>query len=159
MGLNLPGILITRQDIVQTHRELSGFIDGSLQSVMRHDNPIKYPTISAELGAVASVNQIDLRSEAQCRKLLANLEQLRAQAPVIHFSFADEPPLEVMQKIVAWLRKEINSQIVIKVSLSPSIAAGMIMQTPAHRYDFSLRRQLNNHRQDLIKAFKGATAG
>jgi F0F1-type ATP synthase delta subunit len=159
VALSLPDILISRQDVVQAHRELGGFIDSTMQSVMRHDNPIKYPAISAELQAVASVNQIDLRHEAECRKLLADLEQLSSQAPIIQFSFADEPPLEVLQKIVARLRKEINPQIVVKIGLNPTIAGGMIMQTPAHRYDFSLRRQLNNHRKDLIKAFKVATTG
>jgi hypothetical protein len=159
VALSLPSILVSRQDIVEVRRELGVFIDSTMQSVLRHDNPVKYPAISAELQAVTSVNQVDLRSEAQCRKLLTDLEQLSNRAPVINFSFADEPPPEVLQKIVAWLRKEVNPEVVIKTGLNPTIAGGMIMQTPMHRYDLSLRRQLNNHRKDLIKAFKVSPVG
>ena len=75
MELKLPAILAARQDIIHVHRELSIFMDLSMESVMRHDKPVKYPAISDTLRALASENQVDLRDESQCQKLLASFRQ------------------------------------------------------------------------------------
>jgi predicted secreted Zn-dependent protease len=78
--LKLPIILASRQDITHVHRELRLFTDTIMQSIMRHDNPVKYPAISANLRALAVENQIDLRDQEACQKLLADLEKLKDEA-------------------------------------------------------------------------------
>jgi F0F1-type ATP synthase delta subunit len=150
--LKLPITLVTRQDLIRVHRELQGFNDLSMQSVMRHDNPIKYPPISDNLRAIAVDNQIDLRHDKACQKLLDALDQLRSEAPIIRISFPADPSQEILQKLVTWLRKEIDPTIIIQVGLQPTIAAGIVLSTPNHQYDFSLRQHLYKNRDKLVEA-------
>lgn len=152
MELKLPIILASRQDITHVHRELRSFTDNIMQSIMRHDNPVKYPAISANLRALAIENQIDLRDEEACQRLLTDLEKLKDEALSVHISFPVDPSPEVTQKLVAWLRKEVDPRIVIQVGLQPSIAAGIVMRTPNHQFDFSLRQHLYRNRAKLKEA-------
>lgn len=152
MELKLPPSLTTKQDLTRVHRELQVFNDLSLQSVMRHDKPVKYPAISDSLREVAVLNQIDLRQENACKKLLDGLEVLKEKAIIIRISFSSDPPEEILQKIVIWFRKEIDQHIVIQVGLQPTIAAGIVLSTPNHQYDFSLRQHLYKNRNKLIEA-------
>jgi F0F1-type ATP synthase delta subunit len=154
MELTLPTVIASRQDITNTHRELRLFDDAAMQSVMRHDNPVKYPPISAKLRGIVQQNQIDLRDEAARKKLLSALDALKSSAPTIHISFPNEPSAEVLQKLVTWLRKEIDPRIVIRVGMQPTIAAGVIVRTPNHQFDFSLRQHLQKNRGKLIEALK-----
>jgi F0F1-type ATP synthase delta subunit len=155
MDLKLPTLLAGRQDIIHVHRELGLFLEKAMQSVMRHDNPVDYPAISATLRALAIDNQIDLRDENQCRKLQKALEDLKDQAPSLHISFPSDPAPEILQKMVTWFRREVHPHIIIQVGLQPTIAAGVVIHTVNRRYDFSLRRHLMNHRQELIGVLRG----
>lgn len=151
MELTLPTVIASRQDITHVHRELRLFDDAAMQSVMRHDNPVKFPPISSKLRGLVQQNQVDLREEADRKKLLATLDTLKNNAPTIHISFPAEPSPEVLQKLVTWLRKEIDPRIVIRVGMQPTIAAGVIVRTPNHQFDFSLRQHLQKNRDKLIE--------
>jgi F0F1-type ATP synthase delta subunit len=154
MELTLPTVIASRQDITNVHRELRLFDDASLQSVMRNDNPVKYPPISAKLRGMVQQNQVDLRDEAARKKLLASLDLLKNSAPTIHISFPAEPSPAVLQQLVTWLRKEIDPRIVIRVGMQPTIAAGVIVRTPNHQFDFSLRQHLQKNRAKLVERIK-----
>lgn len=151
MELTLPTVIASRQDITHVHRELRLFDDSAIQSVMRHDNPVKYPPISSKLRGLVQQNQIDLRDETARKKLLISLDALKNNAPTIHISFPAEPSPEVLQKLVTWLRKEIDPRIVIRVGMQPTIAAGVIVRTPNHQFDFSLRQHLQKNKAKLIE--------
>ncbi|MFO0882396.1 MAG: hypothetical protein U0491_03015 [Candidatus Saccharimonadales bacterium] len=152
MELKLPLLIASRQDITHVHRELRVFSDMVAQSIMRHESPIKYPAISSSLRALAVENQVDLRSEEACAALLAELEKFKKDAPSVHISFPADPPPEVVQRIIEWLRKEIDPRIVINVGLQPTIAAGIVLRTPNHQFDFSLRQHLYRNREKLKEA-------
>jgi F0F1-type ATP synthase delta subunit len=154
MDLKLPIILASKQDITHVHRELSVFLDMVMQSILRMDKPVKYPAISATLRALATENQVDLREEKACKDLLLALEKLKKEAPLLHVSFPTDPAPAILQKMVTWFRKEIDPSIVIQVGLQPTIAAGIVLRTEDHQYDFSLRRHLYKNRDKLIEAFK-----
>ena len=49
MDLKLPTTIASRRDIIRVHREIRSFIDTTTQSIMRHDNPIKYPALTRKL--------------------------------------------------------------------------------------------------------------
>jgi F0F1-type ATP synthase delta subunit len=147
----LPTVLASKQDVSLAHRELGIFIDMVLQSVMRHDKPVKYPPISATLRAVASENQIDIRDEKASRDLLETLQHLKEKATCLHVSFPNDPSIEILHKMVEWFRKEIDPHIIIQVGLQPTIAAGIVLRTQNHLYDFSLRQHLYKNRDKLIE--------
>lgn len=152
MELNLPTAISTRHDLALVHRELRNFYDLMIQSVMRHENPIKYPPISDGLRQLAIVNQLDLRQESTCEQLIEQLEYLKSHAPTIHISFPVEPSREALDKLIGWLRAEIDKTIVISVGLQPSIAVGIVARTPNRQFDFSLRKHLENSREKLKEA-------
>lgn len=153
MELKLPNSIASRQDVTRVHRELRQFTDLTMQSIMRHDNPIQYPAISANLRALAIENQVDLRDEQSCNDLLDNLEQTKTKSPSVHISFPTDPSQEVMQRLIAWFRQEIDPSIVIQVGLQPTIAAGIVLRTENHQFDFSLRQHLYKNRDKLKEAF------
>ncbi len=156
MELKLPPELVTLKDVIQAQGELNLYIDKMIQSVMRHDKPVEYPELSVGLKALVTLNQIDLHKENEGRQLLTKLESLINKAPQVNVSFSDEPPEEALLKLMAWFRKEISPIILFKVGIRPNIGAGMVLQTPLHRYDFSIRRHLINHQKDLIESLKGS---
>lgn len=154
MDLKLPVILNSKQDITHVHRELRTFMDTVSQSVLRQDNPVKYPPITSTLRALAVENKVDLRDQDACGELLKELEQLKASAPTVHISFPADPPQEVMQKLIVWFRKEVNPRLIIQVGLQPSIAAGIVLRTPNKQFDFSLRQHLYKNRDTLREALR-----
>ena len=157
MELKLPLELLTLKELIQVQGELSKLIDAIIQKNLSHQDNIQINP-SVALKALAMSNQINLSQEQDCRKLLANLKQLIDKAPEITLGFAGEPSNEVLQRLMAWFRKEISPTTLLKVSIRPSIGVGMVLQTPLHRYDFSLRRHLLNHRQDFINVLKSNVA-
>jgi F0F1-type ATP synthase delta subunit len=154
MDLKIPEILASRQDITHVHRELRIFADMVDQSIMRHDDPIKYPPISDTLRSLAIDNQVDLRDPRACDKLLLQLEELKQGCPTVHISFPADPTRDVLQKLVVWFRKEINPQVFIQIGLQPTIAAGIVLRTPNKVFDFSLRQHLYKNRDKLIEVLK-----
>lgn len=154
MELKLPLSLASKNDVSHLHRELRLFIDAIMQSALRHDNPIKYPAISAMLRDTARLNQVDLRDQAAAEKLLDALKSLKAHAPVVHISFPRDPGVEVVQKLVNWFRTEVDPRIVIQVGLQPTIAAGVVVRTPSRQYDFSLRKHLYKNQDKLMEALR-----
>ena len=154
MELKLPITIVSQPDITRVHRELSIFNDNVTQSILRHEDPIKYPAISGDLKIIAGDNQIDLLKETDRQQLLDELDKLKKSAVTVHITFALEPSSEILQKLIAWLRQEINPHIVIQVGLQPTIAGGIILRTPSHQYDFSLRQHLLKTQDILIKAMQ-----
>lgn len=154
MELKLPTIIASRKDVIRLHREIRFFIDSVTQSIMRHDNPVKYPAISEQLRALAVLNQIDMRDPKNCQVMLDRLDYLKEHAPSIHISFPAEPSADILERLVTWFRKEIDPDIVIQVGLQPTIAAGLVVRTPNHQFDFSLRRHLYANRHKLGEALQ-----
>ena len=152
MDLKLPNAIATRQDVAHVHRELRIFFDLAMQSVMRHDNPVKYPPISDSLRQLASLNQIDLRDQSACNNLLTELDSVKKKSPSLHVSFPVEPNRDALDRLIDWFRKEIDPIAVISVGLQPSIAAGVIVRTPNHQFDISLRKHLENNKHKLKEA-------
>lgn len=154
MDLKLPTVVASRRDVIRLHREVRTFIDIVTQSIMRHENPIKYPAISEQLRAIATANQVDLRDTKHTEKLLDLLEDVKEHAPSVHISFPTEPTADILEKLVAWFRTEVDPHAVIQVGLQPTIAAGVVVRTPNHQFDFSLRRHLYANRKKLGEALE-----
>lgn len=154
MDLKLPTTIASRRDIIRLHREIRSFIDVTTQSIMRHDNPVKYPAISEQLRALAVTNQVDMRDPKRCEELLKKVDYVKANAPSIHISFPVEPTADILERLVVWFRQEIHPLIVIQVGIQPTIAAGVVVRTPNHQFDFSLRRHLYQNRHKLGEALQ-----
>ena len=155
----LPIGVVGRVDIGRLLRELEALDNFLLQAgAGGHKHAATLPKTSYSLEGIAGQNGLKLLAKPDRLTLKKQLETVRASAPVVHISFAAEPPPAFLQKIIGWFRSEIHPMLLLQVGLQPDIAAGCIVRTPNHYFDFSLRRNLYQKRSVLIDGLHtGAT--
>lgn len=153
--LNLPLTIMTKTDLSRLAREVESLDEFLLQvSAAGPKGSVTQPKTSRSLEDLAANAQLKLPDKSDRLKLRQALENLRDNSPVIHFSFAAEPQPQFLQKILEWLRKEIHPNALIQVGLMPDIAAGCIVRTNNHYFDFSLRHNLKEKRTVLVEGIK-----
>lgn len=157
----LPPFLITPADIRRTKRELETLNASYEQARMQTElGQRQYvgPTAGTSLKALAELNGVDIANPLHRKHLSDQLSDVADNAPVLHFSFAATPPADFTSKIVIWLRSNIHPLALMQIGLQPSVAAGFVLKTPGHFYDFSIRKHLDAQKPALIEALK-AVAG
>jgi hypothetical protein len=154
-GFRLPERLITMVDLNRTLRELKYLDDWLKQASIRSGGQeVKAPKTSATLDAVASLNNVSLLDENQRGQLINLLQGFKDSAPKIHMSFAVEPSAYFLNKVVVWLRANINPVILIEVGLQPALAAGCSVRTANKLFDMSLKNRFVDSRPFLIKSIE-----
>lgn len=139
MALKPPLSLITRLDTLRALRELEDFENGMSESRVRGHH---IPELTPLLKDISDLNSVDPHKK-EVRLLIKHLlEELRTSAPIVHISFAVEPDIEVLTKIVAWFRQNIDPNIVLHVGVQPSIGVGCVVRTTNKNFDFSIRKHL-----------------
>ncbi len=152
-GFRLPERLITMVDLNRTLRELKYLDDWLKQAAIRAGGTeVKAPKTSATLDSVASLNKVSLLDETQRSQLIKLLEGFKESAPKIHMSFAVEPSAFFLNKMVVWLRANINPIILIEVGLQPALAAGCSVRTQNKLFDMSLKNRFVDSRKFLIQS-------
>lgn len=149
MDLKLPLGVSTKKDLMMLSRELSTFSNQVYQSIMHHEKPIKYPPISDNLRQFIVLNQVDFKNSRKCQQAITSLGEIKKYAPIVHISFAQNPPIDVIQKITAWFRSQVDPNCLITIGLQPSIAAGIILKTTNKQFDFSIRQRLESKKEKL----------
>lgn len=152
----LPPTIITAIDVSNIARELET-LDGFFTQAEARDGGASQtpPKTSRTLENMAKDYSLNLLEEKDRASLAAVLENLRTSAPVIHISFAAEPSAAFLKKIVEWLRLNIHPQILLRVGLQPSMAAGCIIRTPNKYFDFSMRRHFQDNLPKLAAGIHG----
>lgn len=144
MDYKLPISVATRTQVVNVLRNLEDVLDKGIQNAIRANEGVDFqdlPEVSSALAEIVKENNTEVTTE-NLRKLGTWLEDLKRNAPVVRFTFGSDPSNEITAKLVKWLRDESEETVLIRTSVQPSIAAGCIVHTPSHRYDFSLRNEL-----------------
>jgi hypothetical protein len=157
--LNLPTLVFGVVEVRRLQRELESvdayFEQNKLRPAGQQGAGLK---ISRLLDTVAHENNINLQHAAQRAILATFLRQVVDHAPVVHISFAADPSAVFTAKIVEWLRAKVHPLALLQLGLQPSIAAGCIVRTPNHVFDFSLRHRFNAQHAVLMQTIKGATS-
>ncbi len=144
MDYRLPVSVATKTQVVNVLRNLEDVLDKGIQNTIRSEEGVDFqdiPDVSSALAQIVKVNNLKVNTK-NLRALGKWLEGLKHNAPVVRFTFASDPNNEVVSKLVKWLRDNSNKTVLIRTSVQPSVAAGCIMHTSSHRYDFSLRNEL-----------------
>jgi F0F1-type ATP synthase delta subunit len=159
--LHLPVTTITVVDIGRLQRELEALNNFLAQAAARASGEsVAMPKTTKTFEDFAKQNALQLHQEADREKLGKFLEYIRESAPVIHMSFAAEPSAKAMQKIITWLRTEIDPNVLLQVGLQPSIAAGCVLRTTNKYFDFSMRKHFYDQRELLVQSMRqGAGSG
>lgn len=151
--INLPQRLVTTVDLARVMRELKMLDDWLNQAALRETGkPVSPPKTSATLEDVAMTNDISLLESTDRQKLLVLLKVFSDHAPKIHMSFAVEPSAAFLQRMISWLRTNINPLILLDVGLQPTLAAGCTVRTTNKLFDLSLRHRFVDSRPLLVES-------
>lgn len=158
MPPTLPPSLISTVDIANISRELESLEAFFTQAQARGSGEsVTPPKTSRTLENLARDYKLNLLEAEHRAKLAEFLEKLRTGAPVIHISFAAEPSAAFLKKIIEWLRLNIHPQLLLRIGLQPSMAAGCIVRTPNKYFDFSMRRHFQDNLGKLSAGIHGET--
>ncbi len=151
--VGLPTFVTSPADVGRLIRELEMINDSLLQLGLRHPgSEVKMPKTSQLMDQTISLNQLNLLV-VDDRKLLAEfLALVKKEAPVLHVSFSADPSPMFIDKLMAWLRREIHPAALVTVGLQPNIGAGCIVRTTNKYFDLSLKQSFAKKRQMLHEA-------
>ncbi len=153
----LSDTVVSRTDLMRAISELQQLSDHLMQASIREDSS-DFTGISPVTTQLLSDNGIDPRDESQRQNLLDVLDSLKTSAPIIHISFATEPSVSMLQKLLGWFRTEVHPHLLLKVGLQPDIAAGCIVRTTSRYFDFSLRKNLSQNKKLLVDLLEKSDA-
>lgn len=143
-GLSLPSSIATKSDVVAVLRNVDDVLDKYVENNIREQEGVDFKDraeVASNLALLVSENKLEVSVET-LKSLKQWLEHLKDHAPVVRFTFANDPTPDFLSKLVTWLRQESGHFVLIRYGVQPTIAAGCLMYTPARRYDFSLRQHL-----------------
>lgn len=154
----LPSIISTPSDVRRLRRELEELDEFLYQAGLRQGGKaVKLPATSRLLDELAAIEKTNLLHKTERDRLMKYLGLLLEKAPVLHMSFASEPSPAFVAKLITWLRQNIHPQVLLRIGLQPSVAAGCILRTANKQYDFSLRQALEGKKDVLIAELRKET--
>jgi F0F1-type ATP synthase delta subunit len=118
----------------------------------------KLPKTSRLLDQTVEFNKLNLLHPEDRRRLLDFLTEVREKAPVLHMSFGADPSPAFVEKLMAWLRREIHPVLLLSLGLQPSIGAGCIVRGNSKYFDFSLQQDFVKKRDLLLTGLREAGA-
>lgn len=140
-SLILPIAVVSPTDIARMLKELENLDEFFRQSAIRTGGtPQEIPRYSRLLDEVVVANKLNLLQSDNRESLQDSFHELAEHAPVLHISFSTDPPGPYVQKIVDWLRHNIESTILVRIGLQPNIGAGCVVRSTNKSFDFSLRK-------------------
>ncbi|HVX24232.1 MAG TPA: hypothetical protein VG992_02720 [Candidatus Saccharimonadales bacterium] len=151
-ALLLPSRISTPADVGRVLRELDAVSEHLLQwQLRRSGEPVTLPRTSQLLDQAIELNKLNLLQEADRQRLKTFLENVKEQAPTLHFSFGSDPQAAFIERVVSWLRKEVHPQALMSVGLQPTLGAGCMVRSVNRSFDFSLRQEFVKQRPLLVR--------
>lgn len=147
----LPVQISTPVDIGRLYREIQDVNETLLQLQLRKSGQqATLPKISQSMDQLVQINKLNLLQESDRKLLEKSLISIKDSAPVLHVSFSADPSVPFMEKLVSWLRREIDPLVIVTVGLQPAIGAGCVIRTTNRQFNFSLRENFKSKR-DLLR--------
>jgi hypothetical protein len=154
-NLQLPVPVFGIVEVRRLKRELEALEEYMLQGNIREPGKqTSLPRVSRLLEALATDNGRNLLQPTHRQELKTFLEDTEHSAPTIHISFASDPSSAFTGRLVKWLRANIHPVILLQTGLQPTIAAGCVVRTANHSFDFSLRQRFTGQRALLLQALE-----
>lgn len=139
--VGLPVLVTSPVDVGRLIREVET-IDETLEqlTLRKTGDEIKMPKTTQLMDQMVELNKLNLLVLADRQLLKQFLEQVKSGAPVLHVSFSADPNTAFIEKLMAWLRREIHPLVLMTVGLQPNIGAGCIIRTTNKYFDLSLKQ-------------------
>lgn len=149
--LKLPALVYGPVDVGRLIRELSSLNDNLLQMKLRKTGTkVNLAKPSPLLDQLATINKLNLIHDEDRQVLEDFLAKVKASAPVVHMSFSADPSPLFLDKLITWLRREIDPLILLNIGLQPNIGAGCILRTNNQVFDLSLKQDFIRKRELLV---------
>ncbi len=150
--LALPVMVSSPADVGRLLRELELIDQALLQLGLRKGGTeVKMPKTSHLMDELVEMNKLNLLQKLDRAELEHFLATIRDKSPVLHMSFSADPSPLFTEKLMTWLRQEINPHVLLTIGLQPTIGAGCIVRTTNKQFDLSLREDFLNKRDLLLK--------
>lgn len=150
--LRLPLQVISMSDVARLEREIENINDFFDKSSLQGANTKNLPQISTSMRVILEDNKLNLIELGDRKKLTEFIKYLKQNAKVVSISFAVEPKPDSLMKLLQWFRSEAHPNVVFKVGLQPTIAAGCVIRTSSKYYDFSFKHQFAESKAKLSQA-------
>lgn len=158
-ALVLPISVVGRVDLGRLIREVQLLDEFLRQAAIREPGTtVKLPRTSRLMDELIQANALNVLIEAERKKLIDFLTDVRNNAPTLHMSFSADPSPLFTQKLVTWLRRELHPFVLLQVGLQPNIGAGCVVRTENKYFDFSLRQRFIEKRSMLAEKLNAGAA-
>jgi len=149
--VGLPLSVVSPVDVGRLIRELEVIDNILLQLGLRGgSSELKLPKTSQLMDQTVELNKLNLLQATDRQQLQKLLVNVRQRAPVLHISFSADPAPAFIEKLMAWLRREIHPVVLLTIGLQPSIGAGCIVRGISNHFDFSLRQDFLKKQELLV---------
>lgn len=144
-GFTLTPGVVTTFDVGRAIREAEKIDEFLYQAKLRSPgSSVVMPKTTRTLESLAEANGLSLLNATHRKHLIGNLQNIKVNNKKIHISFAVEPSPAVMQKIVIWLRDNIQKDLLVEVGVQPTISVGCVVRTTNKVFDLSLRHRFKD---------------
>jgi F0F1-type ATP synthase delta subunit len=86
-------------------------------------------------------NKIPMDSKKALNKFLEKIREQISKLPKAEIFLAIEPNQEILKSISGWFILNLGEQILIDITIDPSVVAGAIINYKGKRFDASVRKQ------------------
>lgn len=137
-------------------REIKDIDEALLQLGLREGgSKTKMPQTTRLMDQLIELNKLNLLQKDDRQRLQEFLTEIRQKAPVMHMSFSADPSAAFIEKLMAWLRQEIDPHVLLTIGLQPNLGAGCILRTTNKYFDLSLRQDFEKKRDLLMASIAG----
>lgn len=113
------------------------------------------PNVSAAaVGYLRSLQSQQLLHGDGLETLIAELEKLKLNAPVVTITLAGPPSNGLKKQVVAWCRQHIEGNILVGFQFNATILGGMVVRHGSHIFDWSFRRQILANRGKFAEVLR-----
>ncbi len=96
----------------------------------------------------------DLESPDEVAEIRQHIKDWLQTAPVLHLTFSTPVDRQAQNAIIEWFHVEINPGVLVEFVVDGSIAAGFILRTKNHVYNFTANRMLWKSRGQIGQLVK-----
>ncbi len=154
-AFELPILVASPVDVGRLIRELEAIDSDLLKTKLQKEKNKPATKTSHLLGQTLQLNELNVAKDSDRKLLQESLTLIKQKSPILHISFSADPTPAFIEKIMAWLRREIHPLVLLTVGLQPNIGAGCVVRSTNKYFDFSLRKDFEKKR-DLLLGTLGA---
>ncbi len=137
-------------------RELDKVEDTISEHRIRGDDQAWDINLSFSLDELIKNNDLKITNREDFNNLKNFLKDLQTNGKVLHFSFNQSASEMILNKLIEWLRKNIDPNVLVTTGLNNSLGVGFILRSTNKYFDFSLGSILRDKRELLVKKISEA---